>query len=105
VKIPADGGYILTLLTSRRGRLKIDTQPAAQSPDLRMQVCGFYGDAVQPTQTTAALQEGLHRIHIEIGTGMENSAAGVNGEPVLYWEGPGTSLAPIPAHALVSSSR
>jgi len=104
VKLPADGGYTITLLTSRRATLQIDSSPPQHSPELRMQVCGFYGDAVQPTQVTAAMQGGLHRIHIEIGTGIENSTAGATGQPVLYWEGPATPLSPIPADALVSVS-
>lgn len=102
LRIPADGGYTITLLTSRRAKLQIDALSLAQSPPLRMQVCGFYGDAVQPTQVTAALQAGMHRIHIEIGTGIENSAAGADGQPVIYWDGPATPLEPIPADALVS---
>ncbi|HLJ79698.1 MAG TPA: hypothetical protein VKT75_19935, partial [Acidobacteriaceae bacterium] len=102
LRVPADGGYTITLLTSRRAKLQIDDLPAAGNPEARMQVCGFYGDAVQATQLTAALQAGLHRIHIEIGTGMENSTAGPDGQPVLYWDGPATPLAPIPADALVS---
>jgi hypothetical protein len=104
LRVPADGGYTITLLTSRRAKLQIDALPPEPSPELRMQVCGFYGDAVQPTQVTAALQSGLHRIHMEIGTGIENSTAGANGEPVLYWQGPATPLAPVPVDALVSAS-
>ena len=102
LRVPADGGYTITLLTSRRAKLQIDDLPAAANPELRMQVCGFFGDAVQPTQLTAALQAGLHRIHIEIGTGIENSTAGPAGQPVLYWDGPAAPLDPIPADALVS---
>ncbi|HET7348719.1 MAG TPA: hypothetical protein VFJ10_15400 [Acidobacteriaceae bacterium] len=104
LRVPADGGYTITLLTSRRATLQIDSSPPQHSPELRMQVCGFYGDAVQPTQVTAAMQGGLHRIHIEIGTGVENSTAGATSQPVLYWEGPATPLSPIPADALVSVS-
>src|SRR5579862_6499428 len=104
LRVPADGGYTITLLTSRRAKLQIDDLPGAENPEPQMQVCGFYGDAVQPTQLTAALQAGLHRIHIEIGTGMENSTAGPNGQPVLYWDGPATPLAPIPTDALVSGA-
>ncbi|HKR28211.1 MAG TPA: hypothetical protein VJS11_12185 [Acidobacteriaceae bacterium] len=102
LRVPADGGYTITLVSSLSGKLQIDDAPAAASPEPRMQVCGFFGDAVQPTQLTAALQAGLHRIHIEIGTGIENSTAGADGQPVLYWDGPATPLELIPADALVN---
>lgn len=102
LQVPADGGYTITLLTSRKAKLQIDGLPPRENPELRIQVCGFYGDAVQPTQLTAALQAGLHRIHIEMGTGIENSTAGSDGQPVLYWDGPTMPLEPIPADALLS---
>ncbi len=104
LRVPSDGGYTITLLTSRVATLQIDDLPPAQSPPLRMQVCGSPGDAVQPTQLSAALRAGLHRIRIALSTGIENAATGAHGEPVLYWQGPQTPLAPIPASALFHSS-
>jgi hypothetical protein len=101
LRIPAEGGYTLTLITSRRATMTIDDLPPVQSPDLRIQVCGFFGDAVQPTRQSLALLAGLHRIHIEIGSGIENALTGPGGAPTLYWEGPETPLQPIPESAFV----
>lgn len=100
LRIPADGGYTLTLLTSRVATFQIDGLPPAHSPPLEMQVCGSLGDAVQPTQISAALRAGLHSVRIELSPGMENEPAGPNGQPILDWQGPQTPLAPIPAVAL-----
>ncbi|HTX42127.1 MAG TPA: hypothetical protein VMD25_09900 [Acidobacteriaceae bacterium] len=104
LRLPADGGYTLDLLTSRVATLQIDDVPGAHSPPLRMQVCGSPGDAVQPTQLSAALRAGLHRIRIELSPGVENAATGSGGEPLLYWQGPQTPLAPIPVSALLHAS-
>ena len=101
VRIPQDGGYTLTLLTSRRARLTLDARPAAESPELRMQVCGSFGDAVQATRVSAGLQAGWHRIRIALDRGVENETAGnLDGSgdaPLLRWEGPGLLPEAIPA--------
>lgn len=101
IEIPADGGYSITLLTSRRATLALDDLQPVTSPNLRIQVCGLYGDAVQPTRVSASLQSGPHRIHIALSSGVENEPAGPGGEPMLYWEGPGIPLQPVPATAEV----
>ncbi|MGB6133578.1 MAG: hypothetical protein WBG54_17490 [Acidobacteriaceae bacterium] len=103
LRVPADGGYTMTLLTSRVATLQIDDLPTAHSPALRMQVCGSPGDAVQATRLSAALRAGLHRIRIELSQGVENAATGEAGEPELYWQAPQTPLGPVPADALVHS--
>jgi len=97
--IPADGGYTITLLTSRRATLTLDDLPAARSPELRAQVCGSLGDAVQPVRLSAVLRAGLHRIRIELEPGIENEPAAASGGPALYWEGPQIGAEPIPASA------
>jgi hypothetical protein len=97
--IPADGGYTLTLLTSRRATITLDNLPPAHSPALRIQVCGLLGDAVQPVRVSAALKAGVHRIRIELEPGIENEPAPPWGGPALYWEGPQTPLSPVPASA------
>ncbi|MGB7137310.1 MAG: hypothetical protein WBD46_18630 [Acidobacteriaceae bacterium] len=109
VRIPQDGGYTLTLLTSRKARLTVDDLPAVESPELRMEVCGSLGDAVEPARMSAALQAGWHRIRIELDPGVENEPAGNlsgAGSPLLEWEGPrlpeaipGAALAHTPAAA------
>jgi hypothetical protein len=96
LSIPADGGYTITLLTSRRATLGLDDLPPAHSPELRLQVCGLLGDAVQPVRVSAALKAGLHRIRIEMEPGIENEPGSANGGPALYWEGPETPLEPVP---------
>ena len=97
IGIPADGGYTITLLTSRVATLTLDDLPPVQSPAPRMQVCGLFGDAVQPTQVSAALRTGAHHIHITLQPGVENEPAPAGGGPALWWEGPGTPLEPVPA--------
>jgi hypothetical protein len=97
--IPADGGYTLTLLTSRKATITLDDLPAVRSPELRIQVCGSLGDAVQPLRVSAALQAGVHRIRIQLEPGIENEPAPAWGGPALYWEGPETLLEPVPASA------
>ena len=79
--IPADGGYTLTLLTSRKATVTLDDLPPVHSPELRIQVCGSLGDAVQPVRVSAALQAGVHRIRIQLQPGIEN-------EPAPTWGGP-----------------
>jgi hypothetical protein len=104
VQIPRDGGYSLTLLTSRKARLEIDDLPAVQSPELRMQVCGSFGDAVQATRVNAGFRAGLHRIRMALDPGIENEPEGNlggSGSPRLWWEGPGLLPEPIPSRALV----
>jgi hypothetical protein len=106
VRIPQDGGYTLTLLTSRRARLTLDDLATLESPELRMQVCGSSGDAVQPMRVSAALRAGLHRIQIELDPGVENEPEGNLGgadSPVLLWEGPGLLPEAIPGAALAHS--
>lgn len=98
LRIPADGGYTITLLTSRAAKLRIDDLPPVHSPAARAQVCGSPGDAVQPTDLSVALHAGFHSIEIQLASGVEN-APEPHGEPALYWEGPQTSLEPIPANA------
>ncbi len=105
VRIPADGGYSLTLLTSRRATMFVDNLPPVRSPEVRIQVCGSMGDAVLPVQLSAVLLAGLHRIRIELDPGVENvpqSNLG-DGAPLLLWEGPGILREAIPASALVQA--
>jgi hypothetical protein len=74
-----------------------------RSPELRVQVCGSFGDAVQPTRLSTALLAGLHRIRIELEPGVENEPDGNlgAGAPLLMWEGPGLLPEAVPVAALV----
>jgi hypothetical protein len=106
VRVSADGGYSLTVLTSRKATLKVDNLPPIHSPELRIQVCGSEGDAVRPMQVSAALLAGLHRIRIELDPGVENEPEGNlgGGSPLLMWEGPGILPEAVPAAALVHAA-
>ncbi len=102
IRVPADGGYSFTLLTSRRATLTVDDLAPAQSPELRIEVCGSLGDAVQPVRVSAALEAGWHRIRINVDAGIENEPQSNLGEggPLLEWEGPGILPEPVPVNAL-----
>jgi hypothetical protein len=91
ILVPADGGYTFTLLTSRKATLTLDDLPVVVSPELRMQVCGLLGDAVQAVRISAGLKAGYHAITIQLEPGIENEPDGNLGAggPMLLWEGPG----------------
>lgn len=99
VRVPVDGGYTFTLLSSTTATLAIDDLPAAKSPKPRPQVCGSPGNAVQSTRFSIALSAGLHTIRVARDNLPENAPTTL-GEPDLYWEGPGISRQPIPRSAL-----
>jgi hypothetical protein len=106
VRIPSDGGYTLTLLTSRKATLRVDDLPPVESPELRIQVCGSMGDAVQPVRLSAALAAGLHRIQIDLDPGVENESGGNlgSGSPMLVWEGPGILPEAVPTVEFVHAA-
>jgi hypothetical protein len=104
IRIPQDGGYTFTLLTSTQGSLAIDNLLPVHSPKPRAQVCGSVGDAVQPTRVSVALSAGIHHIRIVRDDQMEN-AASASDEPLLYWEGPGMARQAIPADVYVDPAR
>ncbi|HEX3985425.1 MAG TPA: hypothetical protein VHX13_02350 [Acidobacteriaceae bacterium] len=101
LRIPADGGMTLTLLTSRRATLTFEDLPPAPSPELRMQVCGSPGDAVQPITVSAGLRAGLHRIRIHFDAGIENEPQRADGAPVLLWQSATQLPERVPAAAFV----
>jgi hypothetical protein len=103
IRIPQDGGYTFTLLTSTGASLSIDNAPPSRSPKPRAQVCGSPGNAVQSTRVSAALIAGLHEIRVVRDNDVEN-AASISGEPVLYWEGPGIPRQAIPGSVLVDAA-
>ena len=97
LRIPADGGYTVTLLTSTTATLSVDGVRVHSGP-LRAQVCGSAGAAVQAVRVSAALAAGLHRIEIRLGAERENAEP--SQEPVLLWEGPGLVRERVPAGVL-----
>ena len=88
-RVPADGGYTFTLLTSTRASLAVDDGPAAFSPKPRPQVCGAPGDAVQPVRLSRVLRAGLHRLRVTRDNALENADVASPEVPFLLWEGPG----------------
>ena len=98
LRVPAAGGYTVTLLTSTTASLTVDGV-RVQSRKAHAQVCGSPGDAVQGLQVSLVLAKGDHRIAISRGTEVENAGAAEEG-PVLWWEGPGIARQRIPAAAL-----
>jgi hypothetical protein len=100
IRIPQDGGYTFTLLTSTEASLSIDNLPSVHSATPRLQVCGSAGNAVQPIQISAALSAGLHRIRVVRDDAIENATT-VADQPVLYWQGPGLPRQAIPEAAYV----
>jgi hypothetical protein len=62
-------------------------------------VCGAAGNALRYDRGSIGLRAGLHAIHVEaLNTATE-------GAPRLLWEGPGLTLADVPAAAFTRSSQ
>jgi hypothetical protein len=101
IRIPQDGGYTFTLLTSVQGSLTIDDNPPAKTPKPRAQVCGSAGDAVQPVRLSVALRAGPHRIRV-VREDEPDNATLLADPPLLYWEGPAEPRQPIPASAYLT---
>jgi hypothetical protein len=93
LRVPADGGYTFTLLTSRDSALSVDDGAAVRSPQGRVQVCGAEGNAVQPVRMSVALRAGVHRVRVRQMPGIENAD---EGRPGLLWEGPGVERQVLP---------
>lgn len=104
IRIPQDGGYTFTLLTSTQASFAIDDSAPAQSPKGRRQVCGSAGNAVQPIRISVALSAGPHHIRVVRDGELEN-AASVSDQPVIYWDGPAIPRQAIPDSAYVIDSR
>jgi hypothetical protein len=102
IRIPQDGGYTFTLLTSVQASLTIDDRPPMKSPKPRAQVCGSSGNAVQPVRISVALRAGTHRIRV-VRDGEPDNATPLADPPLLYWEGPGLPRQAIPASAYLTT--
>jgi hypothetical protein len=93
IDIPADGGYTFHLIDSDGARLTIDGMEVAKTGPPFGLVCGAPGNALRYDRGAIGLKAGLHAIHVEA----LNTAT--QGAPRLLWEGPGMTLADVPAGA------
>ena len=95
VTVPADGAYTFTLLSNDAGRLVLDGQVLAQTPQPFAQVCGLKGNAVRQATGYAALAKGPHTLSV-----LETHTTGPDNFRV-WWRGPGQhGLEEIPSTAL-----
>jgi hypothetical protein len=93
INIPADGGYTFHLIDRDGARLVIDGMEVAKTGPPFGLVCRAPGNALRYDRGSLGLRAGLHAIHVEaLNTATE-------GAPRLLWEGPGLTLADVPAGA------
>lgn len=99
VRVPVDGGYTFTLLTSTQGSLQIDDLTPVSTPVARPQVCGSTGDSGQPVRLSVPLKQGHaphpHPPKLRVENA-ELPAGGPSGSAVLLWEGPGIKRQLVP---------
>ena len=93
IQIPADGGYTFYVTARDGARLVIDGVEVARTGPPFPEVCGSPGNAVRFALGSLGLRAGAHTFHLE---GLHSASQGV---PRLLWQGPGMSLAGIPAAA------
>jgi hypothetical protein len=99
INVPADGGYTFHLIDRDGERLTIDGMEVAKTGPPFGLVCGAAGNALRYDRGSIGLRAGLHAIHVEaLNTATE-------GAPRLLWEGPGLTLADVPAGAFSHSSQ
>ena len=99
INIPAGGGYTFHLIDRDGERLVIDGMEVAKTGPPFGLVCGAAGNALRYDRGSIGLRAGLHAIHVEaLNTATE-------GAPRLLWEGPGLTLADVPAAAFSHSSQ
>jgi hypothetical protein len=99
INIPADGGYTFHLIDRDGERLVIDGMEVARTGPPFGLVCGAAGNALRYDRGSIGLRAGLHAIHVEaLNTATE-------GAPRLLWEGPGLTLADVPAPAFSHGSQ
>lgn len=94
LQAPAEGGYSFQLLVRDGARLLIDGQVVAQTGPPFSEVCGSPVNAVLFARGAIGLRAGKHIMRLEVLESMSP------GSPRLLWEGPGISLAEVPASAL-----
>jgi hypothetical protein len=91
--VPAEGGYIFSLIDRDGARMMIDGVEVAKTGPPFAQVCGSPGNAARYAVGSLGLRAGRHAIHIE---GL-NSESG--GAPILLWQGPGLLQSRVPEGA------
>jgi hypothetical protein len=99
IDIPTDGGYTFHLIDSDGARLTIDGMEVAKTGPPFGLVCGAEGNARRYDRGAIGLRAGLHAIHVEALN------AATQGAPRLLWEGPGVTLAEVPAAEFSHGSR
>ena len=99
INIPADGGYTFHLIDSDGARLTIDGMEVAKTGPPFGLVCGAPGNALRYDRGAIGLRAGLHAIHVEA---LNNATEGA---PSLMWEGPGLTLADVPAAAFLHQAQ
>jgi hypothetical protein len=99
INVPADGGYTFHVIDRDGERLTIDGMEVAKTGPPFGLVCGAAGNALRYDRGSIGLRAGLHAIHVEaLNTATE-------GAPRLLWEGPGLTLADVPATAFSHRSQ
>jgi hypothetical protein len=93
IEAPADGGYSLHLLSRDGARLFLDGELVAQTGPPFAEVCGSPANAMRYARGTIGLRAGKHSLRLE---SLETASPGI---VRLLWEGPGISLADVPASA------
>jgi hypothetical protein len=90
-EVPADGGYLFSLIDRDGARLTIDGVEVAKTGPPFAQVCGSPGNAARYAVGSLGLRAGKHSIHIE---GLHSVSGGA---PILLWQGPHLPMANVPA--------
>jgi hypothetical protein len=98
INVPSDGGYTFHLMARDGARLVIDGVQVAKTGPPFPQVCGSPGNAVRYDRGSIGLRAGLHRFHLE------DLHSASQGEPRVLWQGPGLTLADVPASAYSHAS-
>jgi len=93
IEVPVDGGYTFHVLSRDGVRLILDGLPLAQTGPPFVEVCGSPINALRYALGTIGLRAGKHRLRLEALESMSP------GSPRLLWEGPGITLADVPAKA------
>jgi hypothetical protein len=93
LNIPADGGYVFSLIDRDGARLVIDGVEVAKTGPPFGQVCGSPGNAARYAVGSLGLRAGRHAIHIE---GLQAVSCDA---PILLWQGPGLALQSVKAAA------
>jgi hypothetical protein len=93
IQIPTEGGYDFHLLDRDGARLTIDGKVIVETGEPFAEVCGSSINAVRYARGTVGLRAGKHVLRLEALQSMSPAT------PRILWDGPGISLADVPASA------